>query len=126
MVEPVEEASLDLVGQPAAVGGAERPLFGDQDAVRFPDALADRVPVHAAAIKPAQVDHLGVHSADPGDGLQDVSGHGQVAQDCSLRTRTAHRGPAHRQAEVPLPRWYLAGGRVEVDMLEYHHRVPAL
>ena len=39
------KAALDLVGEPATVGGAERALFGDEHAVGLAYAGADGVPV---------------------------------------------------------------------------------
>src|ERR1700730_18401360 len=85
MVEPIEIATLDLVGQPTAVGGAARSLFGNHDAVGLFDAGADRVPVHAGAIQPPQVDNVGVDMAGV-DGLQAVVDHREIGEDCDVRT----------------------------------------
>src|SRR3954454_13131240 len=78
VVEVVEEAALDLVGQPAAVRRPDRALLGDEHVVRLLDALADGVPVDAGPVEPTEVDDLGVQVADLLDGLEDVVRHGQV------------------------------------------------
>ncbi len=98
VVEPVEEAALDLVGQPAAVRRADGALLGDQHVVGLPDALADGVPVDAGAVEPAQVDHLGVDVADLLDRLEHVVDHRQVGEDRDARC------PARRTAALPTGR----------------------
>ena len=88
LIEPVEVAALDLVGEPAAVRGALRALLDDQHGVRLLDRLADRLPVERGPVEPAQVDDVGVdaRSARSPRGSGD---HRQVADD---RRRPIPRG----------------------------------
>src|SRR6185312_4963434 len=101
LVEPVEEAALDLVGEPAAVGGALGAFFDDEHAVRLADARADGVPVQAGAVQEAQVDEFCIHT-----GLCDRFGaamhHRQVAQHRHVRARAAHRRLPERDVVIPV------------------------
>src|SRR5690606_29907211 len=99
LVEPVEEPALDLVGEPAAVGRADRALLDDQHRVGLADRLPDRVPVDARAVEPAQVDHLGV---DAGllDRLERVPDHAQVGEHGQVGARAPDLRLADRDVEV--------------------------
>src|SRR4051812_19313550 len=96
VVEVVEEAALDLIGQPAAVRRPQGALLGDEDVVGLLDAGSDGVPVDAGPVEPAQVDDLGVDVGLP-DRLEHVVRHRQVGQDRHVRAGTADGGLAHRQ-----------------------------
>src|SRR5450631_913261 len=84
LVEPVEEPSLDLVGEPAAVRRPEGTLLGDQHVVGLPDAGADGVPVDTCAVEPAQVDHLGVDVAELSHRFEHLPDHRKVGDHRDL------------------------------------------
>ena len=101
MVEPIEIAALNLVGQPAAVGGAERALL-ERSATRLVFWMLAPIVSQSTLARSSQRRSITSASTRPVvDGLQAVvrPWRGRM-RTVSCRTRTAHRRLADRQHVV--------------------------
>src|SRR5665213_2049414 len=116
LIEPIEEAALDLVGEPPAVRGPHWALFGNNNDSGLLHARFDRAPVDARPVEPAQIDNLRIDRADLRDAVEHVLHHREVTEHSDVTALATHRGLAHRQHVVKVVDGSLTDRGIQVDI----------
>ena len=124
VVEPVETATLQFLGNARTVRRAAGPLFDDDDPVGAPHAVLDGRPVEAERVDGPKVDHFGVDAGLLGC-LDAHRYHGKISENGAGGTGPHDLGRAEWNEIIHVPGRDRANGLVKISSFDNKHRIVA-